>query len=95
MKKKSKHTKQKVKFYDPHHGFKGTAVRLPEPMRKIAKSLDNKVMTLDEAVGRISPVAEKVGGSIQIVYQGGFILFEFKEANGSIYGYRLIRYERV
>lgn len=92
MKEKSR---QQVKFYDPHPGLKGAMMRIPEPMRKIAKSLDNKVMTLNEAVKKISPIAEKFGGEIKVIYQWEFILFELKEKDDTIHGYRLIRYEKI
>lgn len=44
---------QEVELFDPHPGFAGAAIRIPQPIKEIADELDGKVMPLKEAVERL------------------------------------------
>ncbi|MBI5398587.1 hypothetical protein HZB03_03930 [Candidatus Woesearchaeota archaeon] len=84
---------QKVLLYDPHPGFMGAAIPLPEPMKKIARQLEGKVMSLEETIEMISPVATEAGGTLEIVEKYKFIGFRVKERSGREHYFRLIRYK--
>jgi len=40
----------KVKFYDPHPGFAGAAIRFPQPLKEVADSLDGVEGTIEDAI---------------------------------------------
>ncbi len=84
----------KVRLYDPHPGFAG-AVPLPRRMKELADSLDGNVLTLEDAIEKITPVAESLGGRIEIVEEDHqYILFEMSGLPDYVmHVYRLIRYE--
>ena len=50
--------------------------RLPEPMRAVARELDGQTITLKDAMNRISPIAESLGGKSEIVDEYNYISFE-------------------
>jgi len=82
-------TKNKT-FYDPHPGFLGAAVPLPEKMKEAAEQLSGKVISLEEAIGFLTPIFEAIGGTL--VEGNNFILFMIQESSGIKHCYRLIRY---
>ena len=93
-----------VRLYDPHPGFAGAAVPLPKAMKDAADKMDGKRMMLEEAVEKLSSVAKKVGGKIELVEEYNYIGFSMR-ARGSTFSpflgniqylshnYRLIRYK--
>jgi|GEM_PF-3894809 len=84
---------KKVKLYDPHSGIGGPIVPLPTLMKKTIDSLDNKELTLEEVVEELTPVAEKLGGRIDIDKDYKFVGFSIKEKNNVEHYWRLIRYK--
>ncbi len=48
-----------MRFFDPHPGFGGCAVPLPEPVRKVASALDGQKATLKDAVAKVKAVIGK------------------------------------
>ena len=88
----------KVIFYDPHIGLLGTMKPLPEPMLKIAKKLDGKILSLEEAMEKINDVAKTIPGEVKIVKEGKWISFGFRENPKEklpYHLYRLIKYEEI
>jgi len=58
---------REVELYDPHPGVRGAAERLSAPMVNIAAELAGKIMTLDDALGRIQTVVDETGGSVHVM----------------------------
>lgn len=58
---------KEVEFYDPHPGFSGAVVRLPERMKKAAEDLIGRMLPLEEAMRRLEPVAKQLGGKLEII----------------------------
>ncbi|MBU0470141.1 MAG: hypothetical protein KKA62_01505 [Nanoarchaeota archaeon] len=85
--------KQKVELYDPHPGFAGAAVPLPKSMKEFADELNGQQMTLEEALEKLSPVAEDLGGAVQIVGKMKYIGFTYFESSGRQHYFRLLRYK--
>jgi len=83
--------KRKVTLYDPHPGLQGCPTPLPGPMFDIAHELSGQNITLEEAMKRIQPVAETLGGKVEIIHNMGFISFEYSVGPVNN-GYRLIRF---
>ena len=83
-----------VELYSPHPGFSGALVPLPKSMKEIANALDGQTMTLEEAMKKITPVAEKLGGSVETPKNHKFISFEFGGRTVT-HSYRLIKYRKV
>ena len=48
----------RARFYEPQEG-EGAMIPLPEKLKKVARELDGKTMTLEEALKTISPVLGK------------------------------------
>lgn len=83
----------KVELYDPHPGFVGPAVSLPRKMKDLVDSLEGEILTLEEAIKRITPTAEVLGGRVEVDEKYQFISFQIgDEDNLPMHGYRLIRY---
>lgn len=57
-------------FFDPHPGFAGAAIPIPEPVKKVADELSGETMSLKEAVTRLRAVGI---GSIEVVPKYGYI----------------------
>ena len=88
----------KVRFYDSHIGLSGAIEPLPEPMLKIAKELDGKILSLEEAMEKINDVEKTIPGEAEIIERGEWIRFEFVENRELGYPkhiYRLINYEKA
>ena len=47
-------------FYDPHPGFAGAAIRLPDVVRLVAKGMDGKEMEMEKAVGILQDAANNL-----------------------------------
>lgn len=77
-------------FFDPHPGFAGAAIRIPEPIRLIANELDGKTMSLRDAVKRI----ESAGiGKVNVVPKYTYIaLWLGSDPNKRQHMFRVIRY---
>ena len=56
----------KVRLYDPHPGFLGAAVPLPESMKEAIDQLAEKEMSLEETLELLNPITEKIGGKIAV-----------------------------
>lgn len=79
----------KVQLYDPHPGFAGAAIPLPSKM----KELDGKTLTLEDAIKKMTPIADSLGGRVRAIEDHQFILFEIGGAPDHVkHVYRLIRY---
>ena len=61
---------QKKFFFDPHPGFAGAVIPIPAAVKKVADELNNKTMTLKEAIAKIRAVT---GGKVTIVKKYNFI----------------------
>ncbi len=57
-------------FYDPHPGFAGAAVPIPEKVRRVANELDGQTLSLREAVERIQAATT---GKVRVVAEYQFI----------------------
>lgn len=84
--------KQKVELYDPHPGFAGAAVPLPKAMKDAADELNGQSLVLEDVLTNLSPVAEEIGGTLEVVEKYNFIGFRIKESSGREHFYRLIMY---
>ncbi|MBI4738975.1 hypothetical protein HY772_05450 [Candidatus Woesearchaeota archaeon] len=85
--------KKEVLLYDAHPGFAGAVIPLPYHMKKIARQLEGKVMSLEETIEIISPIANEAGGTLEIVEKYKFIGFRVQGASGREHYFRLIRYK--
>ena len=86
----------KVELYDPHPGLLGAVMPLPKPMKDLAASLDGVVLSLDEAIDRLTPMAESLGGRLEVVEKYQFISFRLGDVdNLPMHLYRLIRYKEA
>ncbi|MEA3378817.1 MAG: hypothetical protein U9Q69_04210 [Nanoarchaeota archaeon] len=64
-------------------------------MKDAAKKLDGKVMTLDDVIEQLSPLAEKAGGRVGIVEHFQYIQFWVEPPVSKPYAkhmWRLIKY---
>ncbi len=86
---------QKVELYDPHPGFAGAAVPLPQPMKILADGLAGQSMTLEQALKIIAPAAEKLGGVAAVVEKFDYISFTYHERSGRTHLFRLLRYKQA
>ena len=77
-----------VKLYDPHPGFAGAAARLPKSMQQVAQELNNRSMSLEDAVQMLAPIAKEVHGEIQVIKEFNYIAFVLGP-----HMYRLLRYQ--
>lgn len=85
--------KQRVTLYEPHaghpqYGHRGAIATLPKPMREIVAELNGQSMTLEDAIKKIAPIADDLGGEIEIVEEYKIIWF----SHGP-HTYRLLRYK--
>lgn len=80
-------------FYDPHPGFGGPVVRLPEILKQAVLKLDNKVLKIDEVVEDLIKVAKQFDANIAI--KEGMITATIKTSDGYIHSWRLIRYREL
>ncbi|MBI2672241.1 hypothetical protein HYX16_04875 [Candidatus Woesearchaeota archaeon] len=88
----------KVRLYDPHPGFAGAAVHLPEHLKKLADSLDGKITSLEEAFRTIEKVAADVlpnNGKVEIVEKYNYIAFSFSDYTRATHFFKLISYEEL
>lgn len=76
-------------FFDPHPGFAGATIPIPEAVKKVANGLNGKSMTLREAVTKILLVTE---GTVAVNDDYGFITLELED-NGATHGFRVIRFK--
>jgi hypothetical protein len=79
-----------VELYDPHPGFAGAFVPLPKPMKEVADILCGQKMTLEEAIEKITPASELIGGTVGVVEKHKYIFFKFGKERKHYY--RLIQY---
>lgn len=79
---------RKVRLYDPHPGFAGAAIRIPEPVRLVANDLDGKTMTLKEAVEKIKSVTD---GRVYPSEEHSFIALRLHKG-GLIHMFRVLRF---
>jgi hypothetical protein len=84
---------KQVKFYNPHPGFGGALLPLPTSMKRLADSLDGQVMTLEQAIEKLTPAAKELDGILGIVEEYRYIGFEFRK--DMTHSYRLIDYEEI
>lgn len=83
----------KVELYDPHPGIGGAALPLPKSLKELVDSLDGQVLTLEETIDRITPIAEGLGGRVEVHEKYQSISFQLRTGdNLPIHSYRLIRY---
>lgn len=88
---------QEFTFYDPLPGIVSTVfeflefIKLPESMKKAAKELNGQTMSLEKAMDKLQPIAEELGGTVEIKW-GSSISFSVTQGK-SEYDYNLIRYK--
>lgn len=88
-------------FYDPHPGFAGAAIRLPDVVRLVAKGMDGKTMELDKAMDIIQDaannlVADGTFGSAEVMDHENYIgltLCDGDEMSYPKHSFRVIRYK--
>jgi hypothetical protein len=74
-------------FYDPHPGFQGAAIPIPEPVRLVAVALNGTALSLREAAARLQTATK---GSIAV--EDGFIGLRLGRPGGPVHYFRVIRY---
>lgn len=85
---------QKFTFYDPHPGFSGASAPLPYAMKKAVDGLDSQMLSLDEVIAKLQPIAENLGGTLKIMEKKKYINFTMKDdGRHLIHIYRLICYK--
>ena len=66
-------------FYDPHPGFAGAAVPIPQKIKQVADALSGQTMSLREAVKRLRAVRV---GQIDVVAEPNFIRLSLTDSGG-------------
>lgn len=78
-------------FFDPHPGFAGAAIPLPEPVKKVADELNGKTLSLKEAIARLRAVGI---GSVEVVQQYNYIGLRLGgDKRYATHFFRVIRYK--
>ena len=89
--------KQAKLLYDPHPGFGGAAIPLPEPVLRAARGLNGQVMSVDAAIellrqslpsGRFRADEQPAGSG------AGSITLKLGREGGTQHLWRVIRYRR-
>lgn len=88
-------------FYDPHPGFAGAAIRLPDVVRLVAEGMDGKTMELDKAMDILqdaanSLVADGTFGHAAVMDHEdyiGLMLCEGDEGTYPKHSFRVIRFK--
>lgn len=75
-------------FFDPHPGFAGAMIPIPEPVRLVANKLAGKRMPLREAVAQIKAVTE---GEVSV--HDSFVGLKISEKDGWKHMFRVIRFK--
>ncbi|OGF71645.1 hypothetical protein A3E06_00890 [Candidatus Giovannonibacteria bacterium RIFCSPHIGHO2_12_FULL_44_42] len=73
-------------FFDPHPGFAGATIPIPDKVKKVARKLNGKSMTLHQAVVKIQAVTN---GAVSI--ENGWIALKLSESNAK-HIFRVIRF---
>ncbi|MBS3085184.1 hypothetical protein J4225_00680 [Candidatus Pacearchaeota archaeon] len=81
---------KQFELYDPHPGSKGALMPLPKEMQDVAKRLNGKRMTLEEALAQLEPFAKKTCGKVEAVFKYSFISY----IQGP-HHYRLLRFKEL
>jgi hypothetical protein len=76
-------------FLDPHPGFMGAAIPIPEPVRLAANDLAGRTMRLADAIAALKAVTD---GEVWAVAQYRYIGLRIKEPSGREHHFRVIRY---
>lgn len=76
-------------FFDPHPGFGGAIIPIPEAIKRVADELSGKTMSLRNAVAKIRKATK---GKVSIVQDHNFILLELTSSNGMCHAFRVIRF---
>lgn len=84
--------KQSYMFYDSHQGLEGCPVPLDENICLVAKSLEGKVMRIDEAIKILENQYNKTG-TFRIHRDKQFISLEEHTVTGGINGWRVIKFK--
>lgn len=66
-------------FFDPHPGFAGAAVPIPQKIKEVADELSGQTMSLREAVKRLRAVQV---GSIEVAAERNFIKLSLTDSGG-------------
>ena len=85
-----------VAFFDPHPGFMGAGMRLPEPVRLATAALNGTIATLDVAMKAIKescPVDPDMEFSLRA--KNGMFLLEAQMENGTRHMWRVLSYQSV
>jgi len=76
-------------FYDPHPGFAGATIPLPDRVKRVIDQFDGQSLTLAEAVKRLSAVTS---GQIKVVAEHGYIALYLGGGDRPLHFFRLIRF---
>ena len=75
-------------FFDPHPGFAGAMIPIPDKVRIVAEKLTGKIISLEDAVAQIQAATD---GKVTVM--NGWIALELHEANGTTHMFRVIRFK--
>ena len=77
-------------FYDPHPGFAGALVPMPDPVKKVANELDGQKLSLRVALKKLKAVTN---GTLSLVaMDNNFIMLKIKGNRGTIHYFRVISF---
>lgn len=80
-----------VMFCDPHPGFAGASIPIPEPVRVVANVLDKKQLTIKRAVDMIKKVI--IEGEVYVAFKEKCIMLIVKTPSKEIKNsWRVIRW---
>lgn len=74
-------------FHDPHPGFLGASIPIPERVRQMAAWFDGKKMSVPEVLAKFRAVADG-----QVEDRGGWISLHLGKPGGTEHVFRVIRY---
>ena len=81
-----------VEFYDPHPGFAGAAIRIPEPVRKAADEISGKRMPLREALELLRKATDE---ELEVIEKYNYIMLKIKgwgDWRGALHTFNVIRF---
>lgn len=77
-------------FFDPHPGYAGAMIPIPEAVRRVANQLTGKTVFLHDAVAQIQMVTK---GMVSVPEDYDFISLKLTENDGTCHSFRVIRFK--
>ena len=87
-----------VELYEPHSGIGGAVIPLPLKMKDVANELSGKIMSLENIIEKLSPIAKEERGKVEIVEKFKFIKFYIEYPESAPYAMHLwclIKYKEM